>query len=427
MSIRIVFFLLQMIHNLQLKCNAQPNFMTSPGIASMNQIENNSVGQESLNVSKEHEINHNEMKNIDTSLSWAIIGCQIFLFLVSPLLAGILLSFLRNQPLTKQCTMTYLYQDLIKGHLGFIWVWSSSGIIMKILLPMANDVWIKQFVSYLALISQALFVLVFLYICLIGALRLYSAMVNRLDPLEEIIGGNDDKAILIARSIIWIVVALIVFLYWYCSTNPIVYYQICDQKDTLAELPTKSLILFLCDMTLCIFSILLHVMVKLYQNIDDAKTRNELLELDKHLSNQFRNTKRTSIEVDDFNYAQTQTPHPFSVHRSTIPLVLCISNSIVVELLLILRYFAVSNINFWWVMVVFTGNQGVIFPLLFIMMYQEVRIYSLRRLQYYWDALTNKILIVRDRYQRRNLRRVIPLNIEKGERNSMTLDNVDKS
>ena len=78
-------------------------------------------------------------------------------------------------------------------------------------------------------------------------------------------------------------------------------------------------------------------------------------------------------------------------------------------------------------MVVFTGNQGVIFPLLFIMMYQEVRIYSLRRLQYYWDALTNKILIVKDRYQRRNLRRVIPLNIDKSERNSMTLNIVDKS
>ena len=259
MSIKVIFFLLQMIHNLQWTCNAKPNLMSNPVIASTNQIKNNSVGQERINVSEEHEIHDNEIKSIDTSLSWTIIGCQIFVFLVSPLFAGILLSFLRDQPLTKQCTMTYLYQDLIKGHLGFICVWSSSGIIIKILLLMENEVWIKQFVSYLALISQALFVLVFVYICLIGALRLYSAKVNRLDPLEEILGGNDDRTILILRSIIWIVVAMIVVIYWYSSTNPIVYYQICDQKDTLAELPTKSLILFLCDMTLSIFSIFLHV------------------------------------------------------------------------------------------------------------------------------------------------------------------------
>ena len=350
------------------------------------------------------------MEDIGTSLSWQVVSCMAFVFLVSPFFVKVILSFLRDQPPTKQCTVTYLYQDLIKVHLGFVWVWSLSGIILKILSDIGKDDLARHFVTCLVLVHQAVFLLIILYICMIGVLRMCSAKLNKLDPLEEMIGGNDVQTIKIVRLIIWSTVALVLILYMCTYTRPIVYYQILEQKQTLAELPTNSLILFFFDLGLCLFSILLHVMVKMYQNIDDAKVRRELQELDKHLNASFGNTKRNSVKETCDDTIQNPWTPPYSVNRSTVPLVLCIGNSILFVLLLLLRYFGIPYINFWWIMATFIANQAVILPLIFILFYQEVRLYLCRRSKYYVDAFVNRYKEIKSQIQRRKLRKVIPLN-----------------
>ena len=355
------------------------------------------------------------MEDISISLSWKVTSCMAFVFLASPFFVKVILSFLRDQPPTKQCTVTYLYQDLIKVHLGFVWVWSSSGIILKILSDVDKDDLARHFVTCLVLVHQAVFLLIILYICMIGALRMCTAKLNKLDPLEEMIGGNDDTTIKIVRLIIWSTVALVLILYMCTSTRPMVYYQILEQKQTLTELPTNSLILFFFDLGLCLFSILLHVMVKIYQNIDDAKVRRELKELDKHLNASFGNSKRDSVKETFDDTIQNPLTHPYSVHRSTVPLVVCIGNSILVVMLLLLCYFGIRHINFWWIMAIFIVNQAVILPLIFILFYQEVRSYLCRRSKYYIDAFINKFKQVKSRIQRRNLRKVIPLSDRKIE------------
>ena len=417
MRLRQVALLFLMLLFIQMNCFALPLSNSSKSVVFKEDQKTHQLHQEDHNVSEATWSIKEEIKDMEMSLSWKVVVSMAFVFIASPLFAQMLLCFLRDQPLTKQCTMNYLYQDLIKAHLGFIWLWSLSGIIMKINLKAENDDFIKQFVISFVLVSQALFLLVFLYICLIGALRMYSAKVNTLDPLEEILGGNDNKTIQIVRILIWSVVAFVVILYWCSSTRPLVYYQICEQKDTLTDLPTRSLILFFFDLGLCIFSVFLHMMVKIYQYIEDAKLRHEMVELDKQLNNNFGNTKRDSIKLSTVDDPPNDSPYPYSVYRSTLPVVLYIGNSITIVLMLLLRYFGVGNINFWWVMAAFTGNQGVIFPLSFILFYREVRVYSCRRLNYYLDAFVNHVTKIKNRFKRRSLRRVIPYNINRNEMN----------
>ena len=151
-------------------------------------------------------------------------------------------------------------------------------------------------------------------------------------------------------------------------------------------------------------------MVKVYQNIDDAKVSRELQELDKHLNACFGNSKRNSVKETSRDTIQNPLTHPYSVHRSTVPLVVCIGNSILVLMLLFLRYFGFRHINFWWIMAAFISNQAVILPLIFILFYQEVRFYLCRRSKYYIDAFVNQFKNVKSQVQRRKLRKVIPLN-----------------
>ena len=84
---------------------------------------------------------------------------------LSPFLNTCLLFFLQDLPLTKQCIMNTLYQDVIRINLALVSFWTVSGIISKFLIEMKIISVMLIFDEVLAVVNEALFsVIVFEYI-----------------------------------------------------------------------------------------------------------------------------------------------------------------------------------------------------------------------------------------------------------------------
>ena len=67
----------------------------------------------------------------NTNISPGVIGSMVVIFFISPILTLLILSYLQEQPLNKQCVMNKLYQDVIKANLLMIWLWTCSALILN--------------------------------------------------------------------------------------------------------------------------------------------------------------------------------------------------------------------------------------------------------------------------------------------------------
>ena len=156
----------------------------------------------------------------------------------------LILGFFQDQPMRNQCVMITLYQDIAKTSQIFIWWWAICGIIVQVLDALDQDMLIPTFTIYMALVQEALSLLLFLYICVIGGLRLYTIRFSVLDPTTEKWGVSDNTAVLRIRSSLWIFVATLTIVLWSTSTRSIVYFQLVQPELELSNLPTSTLILF---------------------------------------------------------------------------------------------------------------------------------------------------------------------------------------
>ena len=77
--------------------------------------------------------------------SWTAVAMMFSLFVVSPFLILPLIWFLQDLPLNKQCLLSYLYQDVLKSNLLFVWLWALSGMTFKILVENCMIDYIEKF------------------------------------------------------------------------------------------------------------------------------------------------------------------------------------------------------------------------------------------------------------------------------------------
>ena len=122
----------------QLKCSNGLNVQDLTFVYTEDfQIPNGSLGAKMMTSYDELMIVKNQFNSINVP-SWTAVAMMLSLVVVSPFLVLPLLEFLQDLPLNKQCLLNYLYQDVLKTNLLFVWLWALSGMTFKILVENHN-------------------------------------------------------------------------------------------------------------------------------------------------------------------------------------------------------------------------------------------------------------------------------------------------
>ena len=341
--------------------------------------------------------------------SWTSLGVMSSVFAMSPLFVLPLLWFLQDLPLSKQCIMNTLYQDVIRTNLLIVLIWTFSGLTFKILSENYMTDHLEGFVEFAAVANEAVYFLIMLYMCLIGSLRLYRAKFNVLDPLSDIFGTNEKRIIMAIRIILLSLTLLIIVAIFKTSTKPPAYFQILRSNSNMNNLPISSLLLFLFDVGICTIVTTLHIFGKMYQKSIDSRLVNDLLDLEVQLN---RNIGRTGSSVDNHGedlilpVAQNEG---FMLHQQTLPILIYMTNSMTIMILLLIRCFDVDGlikIDFWWSLTAFICNQGLFIPTSFMIWHPAIRSYCRRQLTCFGNSLAAWFTNSSRKMKRRNLRRV---------------------
>ena len=355
--------------------------------------------------------------NSHPDVSWIVATLLLLLSIISPIFSTLIIGFFQDQPMQNQCVMITLYQDIAKTSQIFIWWWAICGIIVKVLDALDHDILIPTFTIIMALVQEALSLLLFLYICVIGSLRLYTIRFSVLDPTTEKWEVSDNTAVLRIRSSLWIFVATLTIVLWSTSTRSIVYFQLVQPELALSNLPASTLILLGFVAALIGACVGLLLTGKLFQIWKDEKTKNERIELEFQLNRSLGNqsvafSDTSTIPIDDPServMEQTIANKSDLINQFTLPTLLYMTNGIISASLLLLHTFGKKlAIGFWWTMTLFLINQGAFIPMTLILYYDPIRTYSTRITLYHLQNFFVRVQRLKSRFRKRNLRRTAP-------------------
>ena len=140
---------------------------------------------------KEGKINSNPVKLSDMAadsgktepmdkhdISWTIIFRMSTISVVSPYLSFLWIRFLKDQPLNKQCALNHLSRDLIGVNLLYCWIWAVTPMIFKILDASGCERVFNEYAHGTSLLTEALLLILMMYLLMIGSLRLYTLRYN---------------------------------------------------------------------------------------------------------------------------------------------------------------------------------------------------------------------------------------------------------
>ena len=382
----------------------------------------NSTNHESRNSILHH---WSEVDEASPPLTSVVIMALIAI--LSPFLNTCLLFFLQDLPLTKQCIMNTLYQDVIRINLALVSFWTISGMISKFLIEMNKIFIISIFNEILAAVNEALASVIVFYLSLIGGLRLFTTRYHILDPLTHFFGEKEENIIRSIRFFLFLLSFSIVSAILASSTKLITYFSIRGECSVLLNLPLSSKLMLVYDVGMVIICILLHVSAKIYQNMEDAKLRRDLLELEVQLNNSRRKqieleiqwNKSLGIKTNDGIDAlknskdSDMTNDYFSSipYLENLPVIVYMINCVLITFIILSNCLDVSEMNFWWIITIFTANQGLLIPMAIGFWYPDIRLYFCRNAP---DTFMSLFSGKRIRYQlsRRSMRRISPYDEE---------------
>ena len=118
-------------------------------------------------------------------ISWGIIIISTTTLILAPYLSIIIVGFLKDLPLQKQGLLSRLCQDVSWINLMFVSLWPFSSIVFKSLEEFNNDNLIRYISCFTSFAAEILFLMLMLYLCFIGFLKLYITRYSSLDPIED--------------------------------------------------------------------------------------------------------------------------------------------------------------------------------------------------------------------------------------------------
>ena len=135
----------------------------------------------------------------DHVISWKIIFFMCIITLVAPYLNHLWISFLKDQPLNKQCVLNRLCRDVVRVNLLYCLLWTTTSMILKMIDASGSERTINDVAYCSSLLNEGVFYILMMYLLLIGSLRIYTLRYNVLDPVEECFGKCENMVVTCIR------------------------------------------------------------------------------------------------------------------------------------------------------------------------------------------------------------------------------------
>ena len=376
------------------------------------------------------ELSENEWLNVaETSPPLMTIVIMAIVSLLSPFLSISLLFWLQDLPLTKQCIMNTLYQDIVKLNLTLVSFWIFSGVTSKVLVEVREDSIMPTINEIIAAVNESFFSVIVLCLSLIGGLRLYTTRYHVLDPLTYFFGDNEVKILRSIRSLFLILFLFIISGLLFSSTKPISYFILQGECSMFSTLPFSSRLMLAYEVVLCIICVTLHVSAKIYQDLEDHNLQRDMLELEIQLNRSRRImidleiqwNRSLGIRTDENSLNNTNDRDVTSDYFTSVPylenlpVIVYMINSIVIGIMNLVNSFGTNgamSINFWWIITIFTTNQGILMPIAIGFWYPEIRRYFYQNLLESHRCIVDFVHVVNWQLTRRGERRVFPRSEE---------------
>ena len=324
-------------------------------------------------------------------ISWGIIIISSTTFILAPYLTIIIVGFLQDLPLQKQGLLSRLCQDVSWINLMFVSLWPFSSIVFKSLEEISNDNLIRYISSFTSLAAEILFLMLILYLCFIGFLKLYITRYSSLDPIEDWLEKPEDFILMTIRLIVTILSIIELTFLCLTSVKPMTYYMIYKPGNIEESIPSRTLWLLYTDcglLAVCAQSILAGYIL---QHVEDEKLQRYRVAVE--MQNIPAATIEKNLQDSNKNESNPHSHQHYTVqqflvarHVSFASLVYLVVGMII-PFVFILQYFNIISLNFWWMIIIQSGLEGVGVPILLIAKNPPVTHYALRKIREHMNLI----------------------------------------
>ena len=320
-----------------------------------------------------------ELKIISSSpwheISWTVIGIIITIAIMGPYFGLLGLRFLKDQPLNKQSIINKLSRDCTKNQVMFLLGWIAYILIAKYIEDPDNWTHYLKLTKFMSYANEALFFHGMLYVCLIGALRLYTIVYQVLDPFEDWFEEDEDTPVLLIRLIISALVIAYIGFISLISATPTVFYKLTEKDSNLFDVSWKSQLKLGFNITCCVIAITLFMAGKIIQRKKDDAAKAQVSMSSS--GNESNGANETSYYV---SYVS----------------IMYLSSTSLLFIIIVLVYLGIIYVNIWWGIAMLLAVQGVVMPIVFLALNLTFRDYCWRRFR----GDLNNIMIWTKRYER---------------------------
>jgi hypothetical protein len=317
-------------------------------------------------------------------LSWSMIASISIISVIATYVGLLWTSYLKDQPMDKQCLMNNICRDLINTNTLYCWFWTAASVTFKIFKDHEQNPIRHELAKYLALMNEAIFLIMMMYICLAGVLRLYTLRFQVLDPLEEWFGEREKMTMICVRLSILSMTLFFVSMLHLGSIRPLVFYKVTKPYMTWEDTPLGSLLLSGFNTGLCVICGILFIASKIYQNSLDSKLQVYHIELGTQGNsnvNGISNCRKNPTTNEETSRCAKESQGALAWAGRVSTATLYIVTAILLNLMSLLIHLDVIYIDIWWGVTGMVGILGVVNRVALIFWYRDLTTYCLRKVK----------------------------------------------
>jgi hypothetical protein len=338
---------------------------------------------------------HADGNSFSITMPTGAVVLMSLIFIISPILTIIWLQFLQDQAFDKQCLENSFFRDLIKLNNACVCIWSFLAFSVFIFEESKDRFLLISITKYLTLSNETIFFMLMLYLSLISSMRLYAAYFNVLDPLDNFLGEDERLSLILIRLSILMMSIIRSGILLFNSTQPILYYKFIDKAIKWKDIPRGSGILYGIDMAFFALCAILFAVGKIYQWSEQSKHRAYILGSRTIIINlRHGNRANTPNEPNQEPSASSQESGKgkwFNGREVALPNILILLSGLLMTVLILLQCLDVISLDIWWIVTGFVGMQGVVFPTMVILWYDNLRRYCFRQVTYHISILNGSV------------------------------------
>ena len=375
----------------------QPNYLgvSLNGVSGLETEHKTNKIFEQTNLQTNSSTSQADGNSFSTTMPTGVVVLLSLIFIISPILTILWLQFLQDQAFDKQCLENSFFRDLIKLNNACVCIWSFLAFSVFIFEESKDQFLLISITKYLTLSNETIFFMLMLYLSLISSMRLYAACFNVLDPLDNFLGEDERLSLIIIRFSILIMSIIPSGILLFNSTQPMLYYKFIDKTMKWKDIPRGSAILYGIDMAFFALCAILFAAGKIYQWAEQSKYKTNILGsrtliLNIHHGNR-ANTSNEPNQEPSATSQESGKSNRFIGREVALPNILYLLTGLFITVLILLQCFDVISLDIWWSVTGMVGMQGVGFPTMVILWYDNLRRYCFRQLSYHISIMNGSV------------------------------------